>query len=515
MIKLSILKQIKFHFQKLKNLTDTSLDKFFVENPAILISLFVMLGIWAKIEKNYLLVALCFLLFFRRRKILSLAIFLSAFLYCHLYYPAFPKISSSVNISGIVKITSITPIKSFKEGYLYRGRLKSLWIEGNKTKYKNLLCTISSKTKPPSATHLNKIKGSATCSGSKYRLKIKTTEIIPLKKVQNFVNKRKEIKEKTDKKIRKTIKGQNAAAFLSTLVTGNIGDNLLSFSFSKVGLQHILAISGFHFSILMLFFIYSLRFITSSKYLPFLLIIVTNFYFLYIGFSPSIFRAYITLQIAFFAEIISRKNQVINALAVAGIIEFIVDPLNLFNIGFQLSFLSVLSIFIIYPEINNFIARVLKKRKKEEIQVMDIFSKIGARLINFIRESVSLSISINLALVPVLLFYFNKFPLLGLIYNLFFPPLIFISVFSLGGCFLFSFFHLEKISSLFANFTSIFTEFILKPVLNPPSILDYSFYSKNLYLSFVIIYLIFCFFIFILIKNSRESKSNSLFISYI
>src|SRR5262249_12970958 len=49
--------------------------------------------------------------------------------------------------------------------------------------------------------------------------------------------------------LKKEIQDPQARTFLTALATGDVDERLLSLEFGKVGLQHILAISGFHFAL--------------------------------------------------------------------------------------------------------------------------------------------------------------------------------------------------------------------------------------------------------------------------
>lgn len=491
-------------FQAL-NLFSFSLSKFYLENPCMIYAIFFLLGIWVKLSSAYLLGIIPFLIAPLRTKFVCVSIFLFSFFYCLFYYPAFPHISLNTPFTGKVKIISITPSLSFKKGYIYKGRLKSIKFEKKKGTFKNIPCNIKCKGKKISGDYLYQISGFAESSfNSRYSLTLKAQDLIPIKKIASFTEKRKDLKEQTSQKIKELVKGKNAAIFLTALVTGNISDSFLTFSFRKTGLQHILAISGFHFSILMLFFLIALRKAVPFKTLPYILIIITNVYFLYIGFTPSIFRAYLSLQIALFAQLLNKKNYSVNTLGLITIFEVMVDPLILLNLGFQLSFLSVAAIFIIYPQINLFLSSFLIKRTREDLASLDLISKIGGTISNFARESIALSIGINLALIPILLLYFHKFPLLSFIYNLFFPPLIFISIFLLALASIFSAMHLHLISQFFGFLTSTFTEFILKFPLSPPAALEYNLYSKSLTPSLVVIYLCICFFLFITLSFKKN-----------
>ena len=60
---------------------------------------------------------------------------------------------------------------------------------------------------------------------------------------------------------------------------------------------------------------------------------------------------------------------------------------------------------------------------------MDSWDRHGLCLLHFLRQGLALGIAVNLAALPLTLYHFHKFPLSGLLYNLFFPPMVSISLF--------------------------------------------------------------------------------------
>src|SRR5262249_28992362 len=97
--------------------------------------------------------------------------------------------------------------------------------------------------------------------------------------------------------IRKEMQNKTVQAVLAVLATGEIDERLLSIEFGKVGLQHILAISGFHFALMALFAYGLLRLICPRcvQY-PLLLALLTGYYF-FLGNAPSIQRAYVMIAL--------------------------------------------------------------------------------------------------------------------------------------------------------------------------------------------------------------------------
>lgn len=125
----------------------------------------------------------------------------------------------------------------------------------------------------------------------------------------------------------------------------------LSDDLSAAGLSHIAAISGLHIGIIsgLIFFIAVYIGLTRKKafYLALVLIFL---YIAMIGFPPSAVRAGVMGFLALLALLIGRLNRLLNALMLVASIFLFVNP-NLLrdDIGFQLSFLAVLGIALVYP----------------------------------------------------------------------------------------------------------------------------------------------------------------------
>lgn len=493
-----------FDLKKLKEPLSFALVRFSEENPALYYALLMMVGIWIRLQSFYLLF---FLSLFMKNKVRSFIIILFSFLFTLNYYPNFPNISSKVDIEGLFKITNIIPTNSYnKKGRLYFGKLLKMRIADDHKFYKNLPITVFLNEKNSlDPSFIYNVKGSIKANNCSLSLKI--TESCPFKKHFTLVPQRERLKSKVRSWVENNIANKDASGFFSGLLLGYVDDKFLSFNFKRVGLQHLMAISGFHFGLIALFFTILLKRLLNFKILPIVLLIIINLYFLYIGNSPSILRAYTSQTVLLISMLLNKKNNPMNTLGLALIVEFILDPLNLKNVGFQLSFVSVLAIFLIYPQIERALSRYLIKRDKEELKSLKCCA-MGAILINFIRESLSLTLAVNLAISPILLFYFHKLPLLSFFYNLFFPPLMLISLLLLFCCSLLPF-------KFLFSFTSYFTKTILAPILHPPVLLEYNIYLKIANVNLIALYLFLCFFIFLTISYLKKFKKESEFFKWL
>ena len=181
------------------------------------------------------------------------------------------------------------------------------------------------------------------------------------------------------------------------------------------GSMHILCVSGLHVGIIYLLAGFLLGFLNRKQWQKtlknILLLALIWFYALIAGLSPSILRASMMISFVVFGEIIQRKGFTVNSIAASAFILLCVNPYNLFEIGFQLSYAAVISIVVLQKPIYN----LLYFRNK---------------LLNKAWEVTSVTLAAQLATIPFTLFYFNQFSTYFWLSNLLMMPISFVVVIS-------------------------------------------------------------------------------------
>ena len=119
--------------------------------------------------------------------------------------------------------------------------------------------------------------------------------------------------------------------------------------YSISGTSHILAVSGLHIGIIFQLIILLLGGKRRSKLTIILSTTIVWAYVIFIGFPASAVRAATMLSIYSMVLLSLRPDPTLNTLALAYIIMVLVNPFNIFDIGFQMSFLAVGSILLFYP----------------------------------------------------------------------------------------------------------------------------------------------------------------------
>ncbi len=442
---------------------------------------------------------------------LAFLLFFIGYLQTFLLYSYWTAIEEKTNAEAFFKIHSVQQANFYQNRsvYILKGKLLSLNLKPDpiifyntkkqnstnasihphkstnlQSKYKNLPCTVyyPAKNKPPSGNKIYRITGTVKSNHFlQYSCKAKTmTAVGSCFSLADF---RFSLHKKIENLLRQKIKNRAAFIFFKSQLTGQMDNIFWRFIFNKTGMQHILAISGFHFMAVILFFSFIFKRFSFSCFMPWALLVITALFALYIGPSSSVQRAWIFLSAIFFAQIYGKNNIALNSLGLALIIQLLIDPLNLMYLSFQFSFLSVSAILFLYQPFHNYLSRWLKPRNKWDRKNLNFLEKQAAVLINYLRAVLAISLPVNLTLLPLILFYFHKFSYLGLIYNLFFPFLLtwpfyfalIALIFSLLTLFKFSF--LSDICFLLADKTA---DFLLNWLAAYPKILDFSLHLKNI-----------------------------------
>ncbi|MCK5123614.1 MAG: ComEC family competence protein, partial [Dehalococcoidia bacterium] len=143
--------------------------------------------------------------------------------------------------------------------------------------------------------------------------------------------------------------GSLAQAILLGL-RGNIPDSVYE-AFSRTGTAHLLAISGLHISIIIAMFLSFgiLVFGRQRSIYIWLTLAITWLYALLAGMHPPIIRAVIMGSLFLIAEYLGRQRSAIIALAFAAAVMVGVQPNLLWTVSFQLSFLAMAGLTLLYP----------------------------------------------------------------------------------------------------------------------------------------------------------------------
>lgn len=177
-------------------------------------------------------------------------------------------------------------------------------------------------------------------------------------------------------------------------------------NFINAGVIHILAVSGLHVGYILLFLI--VVFGRFNLFLRSIFIMIGIFSFMFITEIPaSVFRATLMASILIIAFLTNRSTNLLNSIALSSVIILLIQPQQIFNPGFQLSYSAVIAIALFYPVLKN------------EIDSTHIKNQIIKKILLF----VGVSLAAQLGTLPFTVAYFNKISLISLFANLLVIPL--------------------------------------------------------------------------------------------
>lgn len=309
----------------------------------------------------------------------------------------------------------------FGSGYVYRGIIKSFSTPSKN--YSHIPCSIYTNAKPYNIDCDYVITGELSEAKSfQYNLKPKKgINWEPIKNTFSMAELRFRCKNFVQKFLKKKFSNKHIYSLISTLSTGNSPDLIVKYHFSRLGLSHLLVISGFHFSILALLAKKILDIFFSQQITTIFLLLLTVSYGIYVGPQASSMRAGLIIYIYLVGRLFGRKSPPLNTLGCALLIQLLINPLILFQIGFQLSYVATFGILLFFPSYKRKLETLLPRR---DYAHLNLLMKLHQILIDFIRNQVALLFSSHVLILPVLLYHFSYFPILSFFYNLIIPILI-------------------------------------------------------------------------------------------
>lgn len=185
--------------------------------------------------------------------------------------------------------------------------------------------------------------------------------------------------------------------------------------FTRAGLSHIMAVSGLHVGFIVAPFWFFIPYLWGSKKRKWLgMILISLLLISYAGltgFSSSVSRASLMAWLLTYGRLFHKVRNSINLTAVAAIILLLIDPAQILDPGFQLSFSAVFIILLVMPEVQRLVPRKYH------------FGWMGGLIMVIL-----VSIVVQLGLFPILINYFGEFSVIGPVSNTLVIPLLTIVV---------------------------------------------------------------------------------------
>lgn len=409
----------------------------------------------------------------------SLLLLAASYLYTAAVSPNFSTEKITQTGTAYFSPQQVKPYQNaYFNGWMIQGEIRQ-FISGEGRTLQRLPCSIVLDSPPPPANYTYLLHGELKLLNPYSALFKPTKEEHwrPIEPLWTLAEMRLQMKQRVRKAIDKHTPVKKTASFFRALATGDIDDYILATQLNQTGLQHILAISGFHFSLIAAFAGWFLRPFKNRSFYDIALVCLLLLYFLYIGPSASVQRAWAVLSLYFFARLFGKSASPLNLLGVALFLEILLTPTVLLNLGFHLSFLCTAAILLFYKPMKRLMLYLAPQREKEQWLKMSLGQKTGYVLVSLMRNSLALNLAVHALSIAVLLNLFHCFPLLSIYYNLFFPFCAALSLFLLISAALFASWF-SALALLIHKANIFFLQFFLDLVIYPPAKLNFNIYYK-------------------------------------
>ena len=248
----------------------------------------------------------------------------------------------------------------------------------------------------------------------------------------------------------KVLKKENSALITALLIgdKSNLESKVVD-NFRDASLSHILAISGAHFSYIIIMINFVNKRLKHKRIGNIISIVVVLFFMQLTGNTPSVVRAGTMNIMIITAELLYKKADIWTSLAVSLIIQIIINPYVIFDIGLILSYGGVIGIVLFY--------NIIYKRIK--------------------LKTISVTLSANLVIMPIMIYNYNTISISFIISNIFatiiLGPIIILGFLSIIFKFKPIFILLDIMLSLFQTIVQICAKLPLSKIyVKTPTILS-------------------------------------------
>lgn len=172
--------------------------------------------------------------------------------------------------------------------------------------------------------------------------------------------------------------------------------------YNVTGASHVLALSGLHLGIIYVLLSLLIRGRHWQAFSQLTIVMCIWAFVFLVGMPVSVVRSAFMLSLYALLSLGHRDKMTVNTLAFTAIVLLIINPQSLFDVGFQMSFLSVLAILVFLP---------LFEMVFSQQYLMD------HRLLKWVWSMFSISFSAQLGVAPLIAYYFGRISTISLLTN--------------------------------------------------------------------------------------------------
>jgi len=223
------------------------------------------------------------------------------------------------------------------------------------------------------------------------------------------------VRASVEKQIAAFANGQ-ARALIKGLLLGQIEeiDAVVMESFARTGLIHILSVSGLHVGFITLILMLGASLLRLPKRWQWPVVLLALWFYAYLtGMKPPIVRASVMATVILFGRAFERDTNLPNNIGASALLILLGQPLQLFQLGFQLSFLAMFGIAYLYKPVLALFVRLAPWR---------------GPLLRWTLMLLAVSFAAQLATLPIVVITYGRVPLTAIWGNLVVIPISFVTV---------------------------------------------------------------------------------------
>ena len=184
-------------------------------------------------------------------------------------------------------------------------------------------------------------------------------------------------------------------------------------AFKNTGTAHIIAISGFNMSIIAgIFFAFFSRFLGDRRGAAFAILGIALYTFI-VGADAAVVRAAVMGSLALLARQVGRRQMALNTLLAVAAVMCAVNPLYVWDVGFQLSFFATLGLILYATPFSEFANQIITRY---------LPASTGEKLAELFSEFVLLTLAAQVTTIPTMAYHFQRISLVSFIANPFILP---------------------------------------------------------------------------------------------
>ncbi len=178
--------------------------------------------------------------------------------------------------------------------------------------------------------------------------------------------------------------------------------------FRDSGTLHLLAVSGSNVGLVVLFFVFILRASPCRTNVRIFILLIVILIFSFLAYNqPSVVRASLMASLVLIGKLLQKRVELNNIIAFTALVILLVQPTQLYDIGFQLSFATAWGLIFFVPRLADL----------TKISRRNVFWRYALYLLltSLIAQIISL---------PIIAYYFHRVPLVSFVSNLLIVPLV-------------------------------------------------------------------------------------------